>query len=548
MRRVEQVGWLAAFVAGGLIEIRYGAGGRPELMDLAVGWMLLGSALSARIRAPSYGFGWLVAATAIGWFGGTIDPSLVFAHRGPFVHTLVAYPGARVRDRLGQVAVGAGYVIAFVPRVWSSARWSLTLAALLVLVALLRRTPDHGRLRRSRTLARRATTAWSVALLAGAVLQLSLPDGASDSLLFGYEAVLVSICVWLVLGVLTFTRQQTDVTDLVVELGESRSGALRDALAAALGDSALEVGYRQGGAYVDDSGRPVVLPTAESARMSTPILVGTEPIAVLVHDRSLAADDGFGGALASAKRLVEHNARLQQEVRSSIAELTASRRRMVAAADDERLRLETALHVGAERRLAGVLATLAALDHGLCEEIKVHVRAAETQLSQALGELHDLARGLHPRMLSERGLSDALTELGRSAHPAVTIGRVPEMRLTEELTATVWFCCTECIANAVKHAGCENVRVDFTLSGGDLLLVCVADDGVGGADAGRGTGLRGLADRVEALGGRLSVRSPIGHGTTVTAALRVSADLEPDLAAPHHSGEWVLPHLAEPQT
>jgi signal transduction histidine kinase len=100
----------------------------------------------------------------------------------------------------------------------------------------------------------------------------------------------------------------------------------------------------------------------------------------------------------------------------------------------------------------------------------------------------------------------------------------------------------------VKHAGCENVRVDFTLSGGDLLLVCVADDGVGGADAGRGTGLRGLADRVEALGGRLSVRSPIGHGTTVTAALRVSADLEPDLAAPHHSGEWVLPHLAEPQT
>lgn len=281
--------------------------------------------------------------------------------------------------------------------------------------------------------------------------------------------------------------------------------------------------------------------------MSTPILVGTEPIAVLVHDRSLAADDGFGGALASAKRLVEHNARLQQEVRSSVAELTASRRRMVAAADDERLRLETALHVGAERRLAGVLVKLAALDRGLCDETKVHVRAAETQLGQALGELHDLARGLHPRMLSERGLSGALAELGRSAHPAVTIGRVPEMRLTDELTATVWFCCTECIANAVKHAGCENVRVDFTLSG-ELLMVCVADDGVGGADAGRGTGLRGLADRVEALGGRLSVRSPIGHGTAVTAALRVSVDLEPDLAAPHHSGERVLPHLAEPQT
>ena len=208
------------------------------------------------------------------------------------------------------------------------------------------------------------------------------------------------------------------------------------------------------------------------------------------------------------------------------AELTASRIRILEAGVTERRRLERNLHDGAQQRLVALAVQLRVLEKRLSEPETTLLRAAADELNHALAELRELARGLHPAVLVDRGLAPALETLAARAPLPVSVEGVPEARLAEPLEAAVYFVVAESLANAVKHADASELRVRMQADNGELRVE-IADDGRGGADPrkGDGTGLRGLADRVEALGGRLALESPAGVGTVVRAVLPLRTEL-----------------------
>jgi PAS domain S-box-containing protein len=213
--------------------------------------------------------------------------------------------------------------------------------------------------------------------------------------------------------------------------------------------------------------------------------------------------------------------RLNDELHDRLEELAASRARIVTAGDVERRRLERNLHDGAQQRLVALSLTLrlalAKLDADPATARTLLAGAAD-ELSLALEELRELARGLHPAVLSDRGLRPAVEMLaGRSPVP-VEIAEVPDERLPAPVEAAAYYLIAEALTNVAKYANASAVRVRVA-AGDDGVLVEVSDDGVGGADPAGGSGLRGLADRVEALGGSLAVSSPAGAGTTLRAEI-----------------------------
>jgi signal transduction histidine kinase len=216
-------------------------------------------------------------------------------------------------------------------------------------------------------------------------------------------------------------------------------------------------------------------------------------------------------------RIFASRAAAELERREQAAELEASRARVIAAADEERRRVGRDLHDGAQQRLLAVSNLLRAARGKLDGDGLALLDAATGELQQAHAELRELARGLHPVALNERGLADALASLTASAPVAVEL-RVDERELAEPVATAAYFLVAECLANAVRHARARTVTVEVA-DAGERLEVLVADDGVGGADFSAGTGLRGLADRLEVLGGRLELHSPPGHGTRVSAAI-----------------------------
>jgi signal transduction histidine kinase len=298
----------------------------------------------------------------------------------------------------------------------------------------------------------------------------------------------------------------------VVDLGElGDAGTLRDRLARALGDPSLVVGYwlPAEGRYVDEAGRPVELPIAGGERAVTPIEQDGEPVAALVHDGSVLGDPRLVADVAAAARLAVANARLQAEVRSRVAEVAASRRRIIEAADTQRRGLEQRLHRGAEQRLGRVAELLSDSGPPLAE-VAVGLEAARA-------ELREFARGVHPATLVEGGLAAAVTELAERSPLPVQV-KAPSGRLPAAVEAAAYFVCSEALTNMAKYAQASHASVRLEIRDG-VLVVEVADDGTGGADPAGGSGLRGLADRVEALGGRLRIDSPPGRGTRVTAEL-----------------------------
>jgi PAS domain S-box-containing protein len=199
------------------------------------------------------------------------------------------------------------------------------------------------------------------------------------------------------------------------------------------------------------------------------------------------------------------------------SELRASRARLVEVADEERRRIQRNLHDGAQQRLVSVLLTIGRLRRSTGEEQQQLLEVACDELSAGLQELRELAGGLHPSVLSERGLVPALEALALRAPFEVELTAVPDRRLPEQVEAAAYYVVAEALANAQKHAGASRVAVMARVRA-DRLLVEVVDDGAGGADP-EGEGLRGLVDRVEALGGTLEVDSPAGRGTRVRARL-----------------------------
>ena len=205
-------------------------------------------------------------------------------------------------------------------------------------------------------------------------------------------------------------------------------------------------------------------------------------------------------------------------------ELTASRARIVQAGDAERRRLERNLHDGAQQRLVSLALRLRVAESRLADDPAAAaglIAEASDELALGLDELRELARGIHPAILTDHGLTPAVEALAARATLPVEVSGLPPERLSEPIEAAAFYVVSESLTNVAKYAGASRAQVDLVRDDG-LLVVEVSDDGVGGADADKGSGLRGLSDRVEALGGRLRVSSEPGRGTTVRAELPVS--------------------------
>jgi len=489
--------------------------------DAVVGLVLVSCGVVAWERRGESRVGPLMVLSGYTWFAGNLWAQLLFLHRGPLVHLHISYPTGRLRRRLAQVTVAAAYVDAVVEPIARNDVVTLVLAALIAAAALDGFLRASGTARRAGLPALVAALAFAGVLAFGAVERLAGWDADREAL-WAYDIVIACLAVVLLVDLLRGRWADAVVADLVVDLGKrADTRTLRDELGRALGDRSLVLGYwlAEEGRYVDDAGRPVELPEPGAGRAVTPIARGGEPVAVLVHDEAVLEDPALVDAVASAARMAVSNARLQAEVRARVLELAASRRRVVEAADAQRRRLERELRQGAERRLTDVAALLAQAREGGDERAALQVAEVEDELRWARAELHDFAQGIHPTALTEGGLSDALPELAPRAGMPVEL-EVSVGRLAPALEAAIYFLCSEALTNAAKHAEATSVTIGVSQSGG-RLLVAIADDGVGGADPAGGTGLRGLADRIEALGGRLSLESLPRQGTRLLAEIPV---------------------------
>ena len=312
--------------------------------------------------------------------------------------------------------------------------------------------------------------------------------------------------------------RRTRASDLVVELRTGGERTLRERLARALGDPTLQLAYRlDDGRYVDESGHPAAVPDHPS-RAVTLLSTGNEVLAALVHDPVLLDEPALVESVRATAGLVLENERLAAEVRAQLAEVRASRARLVTAGDEERRRIERDLHDGAQQRLVAVCMTLGMAARRADPELADTLRRAQDDLEEALAELRALARGIHPTLLQEEGLDAALDALARRAPLPVSIEGSAGPRVAPAIELAAYFLAIEALTNTVKHARASRAIVQLEQTNGKLK-VTLSDDGVGGAELVPAGGLAGLRDRVEALDGTLSVRSNPARGTTVIAEL-----------------------------
>jgi signal transduction histidine kinase len=337
-----------------------------------------------------------------------------------------------------------------------------------------------------------------------------------------YGAALALLPLGLAVAGTAARLDRARVADLATALDGPLTGEeLRAAIARALQDPSLEVLYWRpaAGHHVDAAGVPRAVPD-DPARAVTPIGRDGAPIALLVHAAGPASRAPLVRAVAAAARLALENEQLRSDLAARLVEVRASRARLLVAGDTARRRLERDLHDGAQQRFvnATVLLALARRHVPAPGRAADAVAAAGDELRRGLDELRELARGLHPAILSGAGLGPALEALAeRCAVPVALRVDLPH-RLPTPVEDAAYYVVSEALANATKHAAAAAVRVEAGTADGALRLV-VADDGTGGADPERGSGLRGLRDRVEALDGRLDVVSPVGGGTRVEAVV-----------------------------
>jgi signal transduction histidine kinase len=294
---------------------------------------------------------------------------------------------------------------------------------------------------------------------------------------------------------------------------------LRDTLARALGDSTLQLAFRlpDGAGYLDTTGQVVDPARPGPGRAVTPVTEASG--AVLVHDGGLEQEPQLIRLTAAAASMALEHTRLQAEVQAQLEQVRASRARLVEAGDAERRRLERDLHDGAQQRLVTLSLALGMARDRAAEadpELGSLIESASKEAREALTELRELARGIHPAVLTETGLTGAIQALVERSPVATTITAVPHERYPAAIEATAYFVVSEALVNVAKHARADGAQVMIRKFPG-RLLVEVSDDGAGGARSEGGSGLRGLADRVASVGGVLRVDSPPGGGTRLEA-------------------------------
>ncbi|HEY3530673.1 MAG TPA: histidine kinase [Nocardioides sp.] len=536
-----------------------------HLLDFATGFsFFLGGAVAVD-RRPGNRLGPLMVLNGVSWFCGNWMNipngwSLEFLHLGEaaaaglLAHLVVAYPSGRLTTRFERAVVLAAYVVPTGAMALSLLTQDTSRCpACPAVPAALPDLPDAAlahrfflvydrsawvlvplffavlwlRWHRSSPAARRdLAPLWAVACILVVVFSLS-PFTSSESGGFAYliwelNAVLNTAVPWIfVYGLLSTRLAQSAIGGLVVDLQSPVApGQLRALLARTLADPAVQVAYPMGGdRWVDADGRPADPHAPYSGRRTTMVERHGHPLAALVHD--VALDPDLVRATAAAAGMALDNERLHAELRAQLEEVRASRERIVLAGDAERRRVERDLHDGAQQRLLALSLALRTarrqLGNGEQSLVADTLERTGQELATAIDELRELARGIHPTVLTDAGLGPAV---------AMVAGRVPvpvdvavgDERYPPPVEATAYFVVSEALANVTKHSHATHAGVAVARVG-DHLHVEVCDDGRGGADPGRGSGLAGLRDRVIAVGGTLSFESEPGAGTVVRVDL-----------------------------
>jgi signal transduction histidine kinase len=464
-----------------------------------------------------------------------------------FAHLVLAYPSGVLTRRSQRWLVGAGYAMAiFVgaisaifrqpvqytlihghfPWVNPVSDWveqSLTLVAvvgLILLIAAARRAPSLSRPLRAPLYVAAAIS--TVVYLLIALQLLGLGDSARN--IWYYLALQGLVPVALALGILAERRGRGVVADLLIELEQSSVDQLEPVLGTALRDPALTVRFILGdGARVDLRGETVATEIPPDRAVLT--VHGSEgEIAEIVHHKLLADQPDLLRSVAAAARFALENARMQAQLRAQVDELRGSRERIVEAAEAERRRIERNLHDGAQQQLIALGMKLDEVRRGLRQPAVMTSTAATGALDDAveslrltLGELQALARGVHPPILTARGLVPAVRSLLDRLPLTITMRVDDPGRLDPAIEAAAYYVISEALTNAMRHAQAIRIEVGIERRASELH-VRISDDGVGGADP-TSDGLRLLADRVAAVGGTLSIASERATGTQVVARM-----------------------------
>ncbi len=537
--------------------------GEPLVIALLADWITVSYVFGGLIawrRRPTSRFGplmiaagFVMFATTLSWSASdvayTIGQSLDLVAPVLFLHVYLAFPDGRLHGTFERALVATAYAVAIVlelvrmslggfgphnllevasrPDAAEDVRkfQLLTVAGLSLCgvgVLAYRRWQSGRPLRRASGL---IVDAFALGLVMIAGLLVSLTFGLPWAKEFRW-ATFVTLGLAPVTFVLVLARArlaQSAVGELVVELrNEPAPGALRDALARALGDPSVSLAYwlPEFESYADLDGHAVELPAPGGSRAVTRIDRDGQHIAALIHDRSLLDERELLEGVTAAAGMALENAKLQAELRARLEDLRGSRMRILDASREERQRLERNLHDGAQQRLIALSLELSLLEERLENdpEATARLEAARLEIAASLEELREVARGLHPAVVSGHGLAVALEQLVAHAVVPVRLRVSVGSRLPEALEVAAYFLVSESLANVAKHAHASSASVDVTRRDVEVVVE-ITDDGVGGADESGGTGLRGLADRVEALGGKLRVWSPSGGGTRVRAEI-----------------------------
>jgi signal transduction histidine kinase len=546
--------------------------GATIAIGLLIGLSFIGTGLYAWWRRPASRFGAMMTGVGflnlIGSATASNDPvvftagvllcNLFFVL---FAHMVLAYPEGRLEQRWQAWLIAGGYVLAVVgplPQLlWgftermcegcpesplfiadnegvrNAANAAVSLIGVafvaVILWVLLRR-------RRAATPPQRRAMA---PVLWSGVTILILLAAALGSDAFGIARV-TDVLGWLgliafasvpyvfLIGLLrTRFARAGAVSELLQRLGEAPgTDDLRCQLSDALGDSSLQLAFwlEDKGKWVDSEGHKVELPVeGDPARAWTAVELEGRRVGAIVHDVMLTEEPELLRSVAAAAGLAVENERLKAQLHARVEELRASRDRIVEAGMAERRRLERNLHDGAQQRLVALSLTMRLAQANIRKDpakADAMLTAANEELTLALSELRELARGIHPAVLSDRGLGAALEALAGRAPIAVALDTVPEDRLPEPIEAAAYFVVAEALTNVVKYAHATQATVTVQRQNGHAIVE-VADDGIGGADPDRGSGLHGLADRVSALDGRMRLDSPAGAGTRLRAEIPV---------------------------
>jgi signal transduction histidine kinase len=545
------------------------------LADLAVGWSMIAAGLLICDRRPGNRIGPLAVATGFVWFAGdfTSASSAIVAYVATVFHgwfdplfaiLILAYPTGRLvrpLDRwlaMGFVVVQAGWTLAKAYALRPIAWWdcptcidtvdaqiaalttletigrietlALTTLSLGVLVAIATRwVAASGAARRRQAPVVLASIVLVLGFTGGFLVQSIVPTDARTP--FGELRVIVMavlrvlVAVALLIGILRDDAGAARIARLVVRLdGLPTTAVLQDSLREALADPGLEVFRWDPGrtGFTNALGELVEPPIDRPERAVLTIAAASGPLLAIAHDPVLKEDAGLVSAAVAAVRLSAENDRLQAEVRTQLADVRASRARLAEAQETERRRLERNLHDGAQQRLVSLRISLDLLRRRMGPEADAdtlaELDAATAEARAAIAELRDLAQGLHPAVLAEAGLGRALESLADRSTVPVTVETDLDGRLPPTIEATAYFVAAEALTNTAKHADASASTIRARRIN-DRLVLEIADDGRGGADIDRGSGLRGLEDRVTALGGTLRISSPPGGGTVVAMDL-----------------------------